>query len=336
MPDPTRIDVFDRARRAPPPRARRTHDRRARLPLPRGGGRGWPSGSTTIRRTVSARPRSRRAMARVLAQALAGRSGIETLIHTAISPSALARRGPATARSSPTRRSLPFADRRASTWWLSCLALHWVNDLPGALIQLRRALKPDGLLLGRRCSAAPPCTSCATALLDGRGGDGAAAPARASSPFADVRDAGRPAPARRLRAAGGRLPTPSTVSYPDALALMRDLRAMGEANALTERRRSLSRRAVPARAPPQVYARALRPCADGRVPATFEIVTLTAWAPHAEPAEAAAPRQRRRPPRQGVGHGRGPRRRPGRTRPSGSDLLQARGWAKHPVKQITL
>jgi hypothetical protein len=83
-----------------------------------------------------------------------------------------------------------------------------------------------------------------------------------------------------------------TVSYPDALALMRDLRAMGEANALSERRRAFSRRGVLLRAAAR-YAERFADAA-GRVPATFRIVTLTAWAPHAaqpkplRPGSAAA------------------------------------------------
>ena len=79
-----------------------------------------------------------------------------------------------------------------------------------------------------------------------------------------------------------------TVTYPDALALMRDLRGMGETNALSARRRAPLRRATLARAAALYAERFGRP--DGRIPATFEILFLTGWAPACEPAQAAPPR----------------------------------------------
>ena len=284
MPDPTRIDVFDRATvRRHRERAARTidaHDflfREAatrlaerldeiRRPFPRALDLGGHGG--------------------VLAQALAGRSGIETVVHTDFS-FALARRGPAP-RVVADEEFLPFADG-AFDLVASGLSLHWVNDLPGALIQLRRALKPDGLLLASLLGG-ETLHELRTALLEAEAEEtGGAAPR--VSPFADVRDAGS-----LLQRAGFALPVVDadtiTVSYPDALALMRDLRAMGEANALAERRRSFSRRGVLLRAAAR-YAERFADAA-GRIPATFKIVTLTAWAPHAaqpkplRPGSAAA------------------------------------------------
>ncbi len=82
------------------------------------------------------------------------------------------------------------------------------------------------------------------------------------------------------------------VTYPDALALMRDLRGMGESNALVERRRTLTRRATLARATAISEERFGQ--ADGRVPATFQVITLTAWAPHPCQPKALAPGSARR------------------------------------------
>jgi SAM-dependent methyltransferase len=168
---------------------------------------------------------------------------------------------------------LPFADA-AFDLVVGNLALHWTNDLPGALIQLRRSLRPDGLLLasllgGRTLAELRACLL--DAELEVTGG---ASPR--VSPFVDVRDAGG-----LLQRAGFALPVVDadllTVSYPDALALMRDLRGMGETNCLVERRRAMSRRDVLLRAA-ALYAERFAG-ADGRITASFEIVTLTGWAP---------------------------------------------------------
>ena len=157
---------------------------------------------------------------------------------------------------------------------LSGLALHRENDPVGALIQMRRALKPDGLFLG--------------ALLGGRtlhelraalaeaeiAEEGGLSPRVA--PMADVRDLGG-----LLQRAGFAMPVADVerieASYADPLALMRDLRAMGEGNALSERRRRFLRRATLARAA-ALYADSF-PAPQGRVRATFEIVWLSGWAP---------------------------------------------------------
>jgi hypothetical protein len=119
------------------------------------------------------------------------------------------------------------------------------------------------------------------AEIDGEGG---ASPR--VSPFADLRDLGA-----LLQRAGFALPVADAdmieATYPDALALMRDLRAMGEGNAVLERRKSFTRRATLARAAALYAARNSR--ADGRVPATFQLVTLTGWAPHASQPQALRP-----------------------------------------------
>lgn len=157
---------------------------------------------------------------------------------------------------------------------VSLLTLHWANDLPGALTQIRRALKPDGLFLGALFGAGTlkELRGVLTeAELEVRGG----AQARVS-PFADGYDG-----AGLLQRAGFALPVSDvdriTVRYPDMFALVRDLRAMGETSALAGSVRPLNRH-IAARAA-QLYAQR-HAQADGRIPATFEIIRLTGWAPH--------------------------------------------------------
>src|SRR4029079_17807179 len=145
----------------------------------------------------------------------------------------------------------------------------------GALIQIRRALKPDGLLLAALLGGAT-LTELRTAFLMAEEElEGGASPRVA--PFADGGALGG-----LLQRAGFALPVADsdtvTVTYRDPLALMLELRAMGAANALTERSRRRLRRTPLARAV-EVYRQRFG-LPDGRVPATFEIVTLTGWAPH--------------------------------------------------------
>ncbi|MFN3669784.1 MAG: methyltransferase domain-containing protein [Brevundimonas sp.] len=157
---------------------------------------------------------------------------------------------------------------------VSLMSLHWANDLPGALSQIRRALKPDGLFLGTLLGAGTLKELRAVlteAELEARGG----AQARVS-PFADGFDG-----AALLQRAGFALPVADvdrvTVRYPDLYALVRDLRAMGETNALAGPLRPLTRGILARTA--QLYGeRYGQP--DGRIPATFEIVHLAGWAPH--------------------------------------------------------
>ncbi|MFN3932383.1 MAG: methyltransferase domain-containing protein [Brevundimonas sp.] len=157
---------------------------------------------------------------------------------------------------------------------VSLMSLHWANDLPGALAQIRRALRPDGLFLGTLLGAGTlkELRGVLTqAELEVRGG----AQARVS-PFADGFDG-----AALLQRAGFALPVADvdrlTVRYPDLYALVRDLRAMGETNALAGPVRPMTRGML-ARAA-EIYAERHGE-ADGRIPATFEIIHLAGWAPH--------------------------------------------------------
>jgi NADH dehydrogenase [ubiquinone] 1 alpha subcomplex assembly factor 5 len=169
---------------------------------------------------------------------------------------------------------LPFAPASFDLV-VSGLAFHWVNDLPGTLLQLRRILRPDGLLLVN-LFAGETLEALRIALLEAESEIENGASPRVS-PFADPRDL-----AGLLQRAGFALPVVDSdrvvVDYPDAWKLMRDLRAMGETNASTLRHRHFTRRTTLMRAA-EIY-RARFGDKDGRIPAAFEIATLTAWAPH--------------------------------------------------------
>jgi NADH dehydrogenase [ubiquinone] 1 alpha subcomplex assembly factor 5 len=153
---------------------------------------------------------------------------------------------------------------------VASLSLHWVNDLPGALIQLRRALRPGGLLLaslpalGTLAELRLVLTEAEAALTGG------AAPR--VSPFADLRDC-----AALLQRAGFALPVADVedvrLLYADPLALLRDLRAAGETNALLERDRR-----VPGRALFPAALAGLPRCND-RVEVTLRLAFMTGWAP---------------------------------------------------------
>lgn len=176
------------------------------------------------------------------------------------------------ARIDPGSAVLPLDD--ASTDLIvSLMTLHWANDLPGALSQIRRALRPDGLFLGTLFGAGTLKelrAVLAEAELAERGG----AQARVS-PFADGFDG-----AGLLQRAGFALPVSDVdrvvVRYPDLFALIRDLRAMGETGVPFGPVRPLTR-TIAARAA-TLYAERFGE-ADGRIPATFEIVNLAGWAP---------------------------------------------------------
>lgn len=208
-----------------------------------------------------------------LHRCLEGRGGIATLLQSDLSP-AMHRDG-AGYRVVADEEFLPFAEGTFDLV-MSNLALHWVNDLPGTLIQINRCLKPDGLLLATLFGG-DTLAELRQALLEAEADlEGGVSPR--VSPFVDVRDAGG-----LLQRAGFALPVADsetiTVTYDDPMKLMRDLRAMGESNALTDRRRTFSRPATLARAAAAYHQR--HADADGRVPATFQIVTLTGWAPAA-------------------------------------------------------
>ncbi len=170
--------------------------------------------------------------------------------------------------------ALPFRDASLDLV-VSALALQFVNDLPGTLVQVRRALKADGLFLaallgGETLTELRQSFAAAESEIEG-----GVSPRVA--PFADLRDLGA-----LLQRAGFALPVADAdrvvVRYDSAFALMQDLRRRGATNALIARRRTPLRRTTLLRMA-EIYAQRFAD-ADGRVRATFEIVWLSGWAPH--------------------------------------------------------
>lgn len=158
---------------------------------------------------------------------------------------------------------------------VSCLSLHAVNDLPGALVQARRALKPDGLFLGCLLGG-NTLSELRTALAVAESEVSGGASPRVS-PFSDLRDLGG-----LLQRAGFALPVsdvePLVVRYASPFRLFADLRAMGATNALVLRHRGPMRRSVLMRAVAVYAERFADP--DGRLRATFDLVWLSGWSPH--------------------------------------------------------
>jgi len=207
----------------------------------------------------------------VVSRAIRGVAGVENVIELDASVELL-RKAPGL-RVVADEEALPFAHASLDLA-VSGLSLQLVNDLPGALLQIRRALRPDGLLLasllgGGTLKELREAWIAAEAEISG-----GASPRIA--PFADVRDMGT-----LLQRAGFALPVVDsetlTVTYANPLRLMQEIKAMGASNMLCARRRAPVTRGLMLRAA-EIYAE--RFAADGgRVPATFEILTLTAWAP---------------------------------------------------------
>ena len=210
-----------------------------------------------------------------LASVLGGRGSIEWLVQSDLSPAMAAQAsngyGP---RLALDEEALPFADGQFDLV-ISALSLHWVNDLPGTLLQIRRTLKPDGLFL---CAMLGGGTldELRQSLLAGEIETVDGASPRVS-PFVDPHDAGA-----LLQRAGFALPVVDTdrivLSYADPFAMMAELRGMGEGNAVAARRRNFTPRAVIEAGARNYYQN--HSDGDGRIPATFQIVTLTGWAPH--------------------------------------------------------
>jgi SAM-dependent methyltransferase len=167
---------------------------------------------------------------------------------------------------------------------VSGLALHRVDDLPGALIQIRRALRPDGLFMAALLGARA-LIELRQALLEAEAEtEGGASPR--VSPFADVRDYGA-----LLQRAGFALPVADAetlkVIYPSPRELMREVRALGGGNVLLARSKApLSRRTLERT---EAIYRERHSMPDGRVSATFEIVYLSGWAPDASQQKPLKP-----------------------------------------------
>jgi len=217
-----------------------------------------------------------------LAEVLAGGTGgVATLVQATISPRLPAAEGHLRVVIDPA--SMPFAPARFDLV-ASVLGLHWIDDLPGTLIQIGRSLKPDGLFLGI-LPGGGTLRELRESLLQAEADLEGSASLRVA-PFVDVRDG-----AALLQRAGFSLPVADTetltITYADPFALLADLRATGETNALRERSRRFLRRGTLLRA--MAIYRERFSDAGGRVRASVELVTLTGWAPHASQPKPLKP-----------------------------------------------
>jgi SAM-dependent methyltransferase len=217
------------------------------------------------------------------AQALAASEAagkVDFLVETDLSGAMLA--GRAGARMVADEERLPLKEASVDLI-VSALALHWTNDLVGSLIQIRRALKPDGLLVASLLGGAT-LTELRQVLLEAELDVAGGAGPRVS-PFADAGDVGG-----LLQRAGFALPVVDvdrlSVRYDHPLLLMADLRAMGETSVLMERPAARLSRAALARAG-ELYLE--RYGQHGRIAATFEVITLTGWAPHPQQPKPLRP-----------------------------------------------
>jgi SAM-dependent methyltransferase len=215
-----------------------------------------------------------------LADVLAGRGGIERLVRCDLSPAMASRAGGWAVAAD--EEALPFADGTFDLV-ISNLSLHWVNDLPGALLQIRRILKEDGLFLGAMLGG-DTLVELRQCLLDAELAEEGGVGPRVS-PFVEIKDAGA-----LLQRAGFGLPVADvdtiTVTYANALGLLADLRGMGEANAVATRRKAFTRRATLFHAL-DLYEERFKND-GGRLPATFQVLTLTGWRPHASQQQPLA------------------------------------------------
>jgi SAM-dependent methyltransferase len=214
-------------------------------------------------------------------EALHRLGSVATIVTADAMPAAGAKRRPP--RVIADQEALPFRDGSLDLV-VSALELQFVNDLPGVLVQIRRALKPDGLFLaaligGETLTELRQSFAAAESEMEGGVSPHVA-------PFADLRDLGA-----LLQRAGFALPVTDTdrvtVRYDSAFALMHDLRRMGATNALLDRRRTPLRRATLTRMA-EIYAQRFADN-DGRVRATFEIVWLSGWAPHPDQPQPLKP-----------------------------------------------
>lgn len=210
------------------------------------------------------------------ARAIRGLNGIETIIGTDLSP-AMAQRADGNGPDcvvAADEELLPFAPS-SFDMVISNLSMHWINDLPGAMIQAQQALKPDGVFLSaflggetlhelRRC------------MMDAEIGITGGVSPRVS-PMADLPDA-----AGLLQRAGFALPVVDSetlhVSYENVFGLMRDLRGMGESNTIINRSRIPLRRDVLMETA-RLYAERFSDD-EGRITATFQIIFMIGWRPH--------------------------------------------------------
>jgi len=220
-----------------------------------------------------------------VARTLNGRGGIETLLQCDLSPAMAKKAGGLSFAAD--EEFLPVKDNSLDLV-LSNLSLHWVNDLPGAFVQIRQALKQDGFFMATLLGERTLHELRESLMIAETELEGGLSPR--VSPYATVQDIGG-----LLQRAGFTMPVVDidtiTVSYPDMFKLMHDLRGMGETGSVSERRKTFSRRATLMRAA-QHYNDTFVGFGDvgeDRVPATFDIIFITAWSPHPDQPKALKP-----------------------------------------------
>lgn len=198
--------------------------------------------------------------------------GVDTLVECDLSPAMAGRAGGLALVGD--EEVLPFGNGRFDLI-VSNLSLHWVNDLPGALLQVRAALKPDGLFLAAMLGG-ETLQELRACLFDAELAETGGASPRVS-PFVDLRDAGA-----LLQRAGFALPVVDCdridVTYADPLKLLLDLRGMGESNAVLQRHDHFTRRTVLTRALELYVERYAK--GEIRVSARFDIIYMHGWSPH--------------------------------------------------------
>lgn len=209
-----------------------------------------------------------------IGEIIQGRGGIETLVQCDLSEGMVKRADAQNALSLVADEEvLPFGANQFDLI-MSNLSLHWVNDLPGALLQINRSLKPDGLFIGTMFGMETLGELRQSLQQAEMEVDGGMSPR--ISPFADVRDIGM-----LLQRAGFNLPVVDadmiTVSYENPLKLLKDLKGMGENNKVLDRRKVFTKRDLIFKAM-EKYIEEFKG-EDGRVPASFQVMYLTAWKP---------------------------------------------------------
>ena len=225
---------------------------------------------------------------------LGGRTGLLTtlwpastgrrfLVHADLSPAMAKRSAVRGLALACDEEAQPFSEQSLDAV-ISCLSMHWVNDLPGALAQIHRSLRPDGLFLASILGGDTLSELREVMIVAEQETTGGASPR--ISPFAGVPDLGA-----LLQRAGFALPVVDsdslTVTYPDIFRLMTELRGMGETSVLLERSRNPLPRRVLLRAA-ELYRQRFGD-ADGRITATFQILTMTGWKPHSTQQQPLRP-----------------------------------------------
>ena len=211
----------------------------------------------------------------VLADHLSNRDTIDTVVRCDLSPEMAGAAGATGPTVVADEEMMPFGEATADLI-VSTLALHWTNDLPGALVQINRTLRPDGLFLGALLGG-NSLSELRIALTEAEIEISGGANPRLS-PLTDIRDLGG-----LLQRAGFALPVVDretvTVTYDNVFRLITDLRGMGETNASLNRDRKIPPRAFWPRVAEIYHDRFAE--ADGRIPVTFELIHASGWAPAA-------------------------------------------------------